>query len=77
MPVNVGDKLPTATVFHMTESGPSGVSTDDLFANKKVVMFAVPGAFTPTCTALLTSQASWSTLTPLRPKALMRLSACR
>ena len=51
MPVNVGDKLPTATVFHMTESGPSGVSTDELFANKKVVMFAVPGAFTPTCSA--------------------------
>ena len=51
MPLNVGDKVPTATVFHMTESGASGVSTDELFANKKVVMFAVPGAFTPTCSA--------------------------
>ena len=51
MPLNVGDKIPTATVFHMTESGPSGVSTDELFANKKMVMFAVPGAFTPTCSA--------------------------
>lgn len=51
MAANVGDKFPSANLFQMTESGPAGVSTDDLFAGKKVVLFAVPGAFTPTCSA--------------------------
>ena len=51
MTANVGDKFPSANFFQMTESGPAGVSTDDLFAGKKVVLFAVPGAFTPTCSA--------------------------
>lgn len=48
MTANVGDKFPSANFFQMTESGPAGVCTDDLFAGKKVVLFAVPGAFTPT-----------------------------
>lgn len=49
--INVGDKLPNVTVKVMGQDGPEDVQTDDLFANKKVVLFAVPGAFTPTCSA--------------------------
>lgn len=49
MPISVGDKLPEANFYHMGEDGPSQTSTADVFAGKKVVLFAVPGAFTPTC----------------------------
>ncbi len=49
MTIKQGDKLPTGTFKVMTESGPTDVSTDDLFNGKKVVLFSVPGAFTPTC----------------------------
>lgn len=45
----VGDKIPSATLKIMGEKGPQDLSTDELFADKKVVLFAVPGAFTPTC----------------------------
>ena len=45
----VGDKIPSATLKIMGEKGPQDLSTDVLFAGKKVVLFAVPGAFTPTC----------------------------
>ncbi len=49
MPIKVGDKLPAAK-FNMFKDGkPAAVTTDELFAGKKVVVFAVPGAFTPTC----------------------------
>ena len=51
MSVKVGDKIPHATMKMMGEKGPQDVSTSDLFAGKKVVLFAVPGAFTPTCSA--------------------------
>lgn len=51
MTIKVGDRIPAGTLTHMTEKGPAPVSTEDLFANKKVVLFAVPGAFTPTCSA--------------------------
>jgi len=44
-----GDKLPDASFQLLTEEGMQNLSTDDLFAGKKVVLFAVPGAFTPTC----------------------------
>jgi peroxiredoxin len=51
MTVKVGDKIPDATMKMMGEKGPQDISTSDLFAGKKVVLFAVPGAFTPTCSA--------------------------
>ncbi len=49
MTIKVGDKLPQATFRVMTAEGPAPKTTDDLFKGKKVVLFAVPGAFTPTC----------------------------
>ncbi len=49
MTISVGDRLPQATFRVMTAEGPQARSTDDVFAGRKVVLFAVPGAFTPTC----------------------------
>lgn len=49
MTIKVGDKIPEGTLQIMTSSGPAPLSTDDLFSGKKVVLFALPGAFTPTC----------------------------
>lgn len=49
MTVKAGDKMPSGVFGVMTESGPGAISTDELFAGKKVVLVAVPGAFTPTC----------------------------
>jgi peroxiredoxin len=51
MTIKVGDTIPSATLATMTAEGPKPISTDDIFKGKKVVMFAVPGAFTPTCSA--------------------------
>ena len=51
MTIKVGDKLPSATFSAGTPEGPRPMSTDDIFAGKKVALFAVPGAFTPTCSA--------------------------
>ena len=47
--IKVGDKIPSAKLRHMTAEGPKEITTDELFKGKKVVLFAVPGAFTPTC----------------------------
>jgi peroxiredoxin len=52
MPIKVGDKLPNATFRVMTAEGPKPKTTDEIFKGKKVVLFAVPGAFTPTCTKM-------------------------
>ena len=49
MTIQVGDKIPAATMKTMSDKGPADISTDELFAGKKVVLFAVPGAFTPGC----------------------------
>jgi glutaredoxin/glutathione-dependent peroxiredoxin len=51
MTIKVGDTIPSATLMQMKDGGPKPVKTDDLFAGKKVVVFALPGAFTPTCSA--------------------------
>ena len=49
MSIQEGDRLPEATLHTMQEGRPTPVTTADLFGGKKVVVFAVPGAFTPTC----------------------------
>ena len=49
MAIQVGDSIPEATMKIMGDKGPQDVTTSDLFAGKKVVLFAVPGAYTPTC----------------------------
>ena len=51
MTIKTGDKLPSVTLTQATLDGPKPVSTDDLFKGKTVALFAVPGAFTPTCSA--------------------------
>ncbi|MQT13907.1 peroxiredoxin [Segnochrobactrum spirostomi] len=49
MPIEAGHKLPDATFKTMGPDGPTEIKSADLFAGRRVVLFAVPGAFTPTC----------------------------
>jgi peroxiredoxin len=51
MTVQIGDRIPSANLTRATDDGPKPVTTDDIFAGKTVALFAVPGAFTPTCSA--------------------------
>jgi len=51
MSIKVGDRMPEVTLNEMGEKGPQAVTTAELFNGKKVVLFALPGAFTPTCSA--------------------------
>jgi len=51
MTIKVGDKMPKGQFTKMGANGPEPVTTDSLFNGKKVVLFSVPGAFTPTCSA--------------------------
>ena len=51
MTISIGDSLPEANLKLMGDTGPEDVSTNDYFAGRKVVLFSVPGAFTPTCSA--------------------------
>jgi len=51
MSIKVGDTIPQATLMRMGAEGPEPVATSDYFAGRKVALFAVPGAFTPTCSA--------------------------
>ncbi len=51
MAIQTGDKMPPGVFGVMTDSGPGAMSSDELFAGKKVVLVSVPGAFTPTCSA--------------------------
>ena len=51
MTIQVGDTLPTVGLTTMTAEGPKPVSLSELSSGKKIVLFAVPGAFTPTCSA--------------------------
>ena len=51
MTIKVGDKVPSAKLQHKTKDGVQTLTTDEIFKGKKVVVFALPGAFTPTCSA--------------------------
>src|SRR3981189_2959861 len=51
MAIKAGDRMPAGKLKAMTKEGPKDVTTDELFKGKKVVLFSVPGAFTPTCSA--------------------------
>ena len=51
MTIKVGDKIPSAKLQHKTKDGVQTITTDELFKGKKVALFALPGAFTPTCSA--------------------------
>lgn len=49
MSIKVGDKIPSCTLKTMGAEGPANITTDEIFSGKKVLLFAVPGAFTPGC----------------------------
>ena len=49
MTIKIGDKIPQVTLMHMSGAGPTPIGTDELFGGKTIALFAVPGAFTPTC----------------------------
>ena len=51
MTIQVGDSIPSAKLMQGTAEGPKEISTEELFGGKTVVLFGVPGAFTPTCSA--------------------------
>jgi glutaredoxin/glutathione-dependent peroxiredoxin len=51
MTIKVGDKMPAGTLTLITNDGPQKISAEEFFKGKKVVLFSVPGAFTPTCDA--------------------------
>jgi peroxiredoxin len=51
MTIKTGDKIPAVTIKQLTSSGMQDLSTENFFKDKKVILFAVPGAFTPTCSA--------------------------
>ncbi len=51
MAVKAGDKMPAGKFKRMTKEGPKDITTEELFSGKRVVLFSVPGAFTPTCDA--------------------------
>ncbi|HZO21876.1 MAG TPA: peroxiredoxin [Steroidobacteraceae bacterium] len=51
MAIKAGERMPSGKLKTMTKEGPKDVTTDELFKGKKVVLFSVPGAFTPTCDA--------------------------
>jgi peroxiredoxin len=51
MTIKAGERMPSGTLKTMSKDGPRDLSTDELFKGKKVVLFSVPGAFTPTCDA--------------------------
>jgi glutaredoxin/glutathione-dependent peroxiredoxin len=51
MTLQIGDRIPSATLMTPTPDGPRPITTDEIFGGKTVALFAVPGAFTPTCSA--------------------------
>jgi peroxiredoxin len=51
MSIRIGDKIPSATLTKVTADGPDRIDTTDYFAGRRIALFSVPGAFTPTCSA--------------------------
>jgi peroxiredoxin len=51
MTIKIGDKIPSVTLMEMVDGKPTPIPTDSFFAGKTVALFALPGAFTPTCSA--------------------------
>ena len=51
MSIKIGEKIPSVMLKHLGPDGMEDIDTNELFSNKKTVLFAVPGAFTPTCSA--------------------------
>jgi len=51
MTIQVGEKIPSLVLQHKTDEGVLDIGTDEIFSGKRVVLFALPGAFTPTCSA--------------------------
>jgi peroxiredoxin len=51
MSIQIGDKIPSATLTKVTADGPDRIDTTDYFAGRRIALFSVPGAFTPTCSA--------------------------
>jgi peroxiredoxin len=51
MTIAIGDTLPSATLVRMTDNGPEKIEARDFFAGRRIALFSVPGAFTPTCSA--------------------------
>lgn len=51
MTIEIGDRIPSLALVKATADGPEPIATDDFFAGRKVALFSVPGAFTPTCSA--------------------------
>ena len=76
MTINVGDKIPSVTLKQLTPEGVKEFTTDEIFRGKKVVLFAVPGAFTPACSQRHLP-GTWTGPRTLRRRESMRSPAWR
>ena len=74
MTIKVGDVIPDATFHVMTEDGPAPRTSEQIFPDRKVVLVAVPGAFTPTCSMNHLPGFIDNILRPSRPRGSTRFS---